>query len=559
MLRVVCLFPILLAICGQDQILQLHLSLVRMMANLSLTKPFPTDPETVSGFQGATTTRKSAGLSVRHVRIWLVLLILAFLVGRDSRKGFATDPPNVIVIFMDDMGYADIGAFADTPYPTKNLDRMAREGRVFTDFVTSSAVCSASRAALLTGCLHRRVGIDGALGPASNIGISDGEVTLAEICRSGGYATACYGKWHLGHHPRFLPTHHGFDEYYGIPYSNDMWPFHPEDLARLEKDPSAKNRWPPLPMIEGTNVVIPEMQPSDQEQMTRQFTERSVDFIRRHADQRFFLYLAHPMVHVPLYASEAFQGKSGVGLFGDVMLEVDWSVGQILETLRELKLAEQTLVIFTSDNGPWLSYGTHAGSAGPLREGKGTMFEGGYRVPTVMWWPGTIPTATTCAELASTIDILPTVAHLVGAPLPAHKIDGKDIRPLLWGDASVLSPHEAFACYYRNGELQAVRDRQFKLVFPHAYRTLAGRVGRDDGRPIPYSQSQAEQALYDLRSDIGETANVQQQHPEVVARLLAAAEAFREDLGDRLSQRVGSGVRPPGKMTPQDQRLDTSP
>lgn len=491
----------------------------------------------------------------RRVRLAPGLLFLGLVCSLFSPVSAAERPPNVVVIFIDDMGYADIGPFGAKDYPTPNLDRMAAEGRTFTDFVVSSAVCSASRAALLTGCYHRRIGIRGALGPGSSIGISDDEMTLAELCRSKGYATACYGKWHLGHHPRFLPPNHGFDDYYGIPYSNDMWPLHPEDVARLKRNPNAKNRWPPLPMIEGTEVVNPNVQPEDQQQMTKQFTERAVDFIGQHADEPFLVYLPHPMVHVPLYVSEAFEGKSGAGLFGDVVMEVDWSVGQILNALKQHGIDDNTLVVFTSDNGPWLSYGDHAGSAVPLREGKGTMFEGGYREPTLMWWPGKIPAGTTCDELASTIDLLPTIAALIDADLPDHKIDGKDIRPLMFGEEGAVSPHEAFACYYAGGQLQAIRDRRFKLHFPHRYRTLAGREGGSGGQPVAYQQAKIGNALFDLKNDVGETTNVADQFPDVVARLEAAAEKYREDLGDSLNKRSGSGRRPPGRLQKGDARL----
>jgi arylsulfatase A-like enzyme len=458
------------------------------------------------------------------------------------------------LIFIDDMGYADIGPFGATDYPTPNLDRMAREGRRFTDFVVSSAVCSASRAALLTGCYHRRIGISGALGPSSNIGISDQEITLAELCKSRGYATAIYGKWHLGHHPRFLPPQHGFDEYFGIPYSNDMWPLHPANLARKEKDPNATGPWPRLPMLEGNRVINSDVQPADQEQLTKQITNRAVDFIRRHSAEPFFLYLPHPMVHVPLYASEDFRGKSGAGIFGDVVMEVDWSVGRILDTLEEAGIEDNTLVIFTSDNGPWLSYGDHAGSAGPLREGKGTMFEGGYREPTLMWWPGKIPAGTTCDKLASTIDVLPTVAALIGAELPNHKIDGVDIRPLLFGQPET-SPRDAFYCYYSGGQLQSVRNERFKLTFPHSYRTMAGRPGGSGGRPAPYSSAKIEKSLFDLDADVGETTDVSDQFPEVLAQLEAIAEQARADLGDTLTKRKATGARPPGRLEEGDAKL----
>lgn len=464
-------------------------------------------------------------------------------------------PPNIVVIFIDDMGYADINPFGDNAYQTPNLNRMAAEGRKFTDFVVSSAVCSASRSALLTGCYHRRIGISGALGPSSNIGINADETTLAEVCKSKGYATAIFGKWHLGHHPKFLPTQHGFDHFYGLPYSNDMWPLHPSNIVRKQKDPSAKGPWPPLPLLEGTKVVNHDVQPADQELLTKTLTERAVGFIRENSDKPFFLYLPHPMVHVPLYASKEFQGKSGAGIFGDVVMEVDWSVGQILDCLDEIKQSENTLVIFTSDNGPWLSYGEHGGSATPLREGKGTMFEGGYRVPTLMRWKGRIPADTTCDQLASTIDVLPTVASIIGAELPTHKIDGLDIRSLML-DEDAKSPRDYFYCYYGGGELQAVRSDRFKLVLPHQYRTLDGRSGGTGGMPADYSSAKIGQSLFDLDSDVSESTDVSDLFPDVVKELLAAAEVARADLGDKLSKRQGTGIREHGTLGPEDTRLE---
>lgn len=463
-------------------------------------------------------------------------------------------PPNVVVIFIDDMGYADIGPFGAQGYQTPNLDRMASEGRKFTDFVVSSAVCSASRSALMTGCYHKRIGISGAFGPKSEVGINPSEITIAEICQAKGYRTAIYGKWHLGHHPKFLPTNHGFDEYYGIPFSNDMWPFHPATVAKRKINPDAPSNWSQLPMIKDTKIVIDAMQPEDQALMTKQFTERAVEFIKRDLDTPFFLYVPHPMVHVPLFASDDFLGKSGKSLFADVVMELDWSVGQILGAIEDVGLERNTLVIFTSDNGPWLSYGTHAGKATPLREGKGTMFEGGYREPTLMWWKGKIPAGTTCDQLCSSIDLLPTVAAMIDAELPQHKIDGKDIRPLMFGEQSATSPHESFACYYK-GELEAVRNERFKLVFPHKYRTLNGHPGGAGGLPIGYKQAMAQRALYDLDNDIGETKDVSEQYPDVVAELESAAEKFREELGDKLTKRKGSGVRPAGRLADGDERL----
>ena len=480
---------------------------------------------------------------------FLVLSVLGspwlWLTANTSAAEPDTSQPNVIVIFVDDMGYADIGPFGADGYSTPHLNRMAREGMRFTDFLVSSAVCSASRAALMTGCYHRRVGISGALGPAAKHGINAGEVTLAEICKQRGYATACFGKWHLGHHPKFLPLAHGFDEYFGLPYSNDMWPLHP----------TIGDRFPRLPLLEGNRVINNNVLGKDQEQLTTQYTDRAVNFITRHRNEPFFLYLPHSMVHVPLYVSDKFKGKSENGLFGDVVMEIDWSVGQILTTLRRLKLTEKTLVLFTSDNGPWLSYGNHAGSAAPLREGKGTEFEGGIREPTIMWWPGKIPARTTCDELGSTIDILPTVAKLIGAKLPSHKIDGKDISPLIFAEPGARSPHQAFYCYYRGGQLQAIRDRQWKLHFPHPYRTLAGRAGGTQGKPVRYSQAKTNLELYDLKNDVGETTNLVDKHPQIVRKLQKFAAEARKDLGDRLNDQPGKGIRPAGRLQPEDVQL----
>ena len=464
--------------------------------------------------------------------------------------------PNIVIIFIDDMGYADIGPFGATGYATPNLDRMAREGMKFTDFEVSSAVCSASRAALLTGCYHRRVGISGALGPRSTNGINANEVTLAEICKQKGYATACFGKWHLGHHTKFLPLQHGFDEYFGLPYSNDMWPLHPAYVNLPADSQKRKRNYPQLPLIEGNRVVNAKVTAADQAMLTTWYTQRAVSFIERNKNRPFFLYVPHSMVHVPLFVSDKFQGKSGQGLFADVVMEVDWSVGEILGAVKENGLDENTLVIFTSDNGPWLSYGDHAGSAAPLREGKGTMFEGGCREPTIMRWPGKIPAGSVCDELASTIDILPTVAALIDAELPPHKIDGKDIRPLMWGQPDARTPHRAFYCYYGGGQLQAVRNRRWKLHFPHTYRTMAGRPGGTGGMPTSYSQEKIGLALFDLKKDVAETTDVVEKHPKVVARLQRHAQRAREDLGDTLTEHRGGGLRESGRLGLDDARLE---
>jgi arylsulfatase A-like enzyme len=452
--------------------------------------------------------------------------------------------PNFIIIFLDDMGYADIGPFGAQGYETPQLDRMAREGRIFTDFYVSQAVCSASRASLLTGCYNVRLGILGALTHRAEHGINASEMTLAEVVKQKGYATACYGKWHLGHHPKFLPVNHGFDEYFGLPYSNDMWPYHP----------TAGKDYPSLPLIEGTRVVDAEVTGEDQAQLTRRYTERAVRFIERHRDRPFLVYLAHTMVHVPLHVSERFRGRTGRGLYADVVAEIDWSVGEILAALRRHRLEEHTLVLFTSDNGPWLSYGDHGGSAGPLREGKATTFEGGVRVPAILWWPGRVPAGTRCEEPVMTIDLLPTVARLVGARLPSHPIDGKDIWPLMSGEPGARSPQEAYYFYWGN-ELQAVRMGNWKLHFPHTYRTLAGRPGGTGGTPAPYEEARIDLALFDLAADVGESRNVAAQHPDVVKRMRELAEKMRAELGDSATGQKGSGVREPGRLEPGDRRF----
>lgn len=478
--------------------------------------------------------------------IWLVAIV-PLAIGDTRQVSDQPRPPNVVIIFVDDLGYGDIRPFGQTAYPTPALERMAREGRRFTDFVVSSAVCSASRAAILTGCYHTRVGIHGALGPSSPNGIAATEVTLGELCQSRGYATACIGKWHLGHQSQFLPTRHGFDYFYGLPYSNDMWPFHP-DYAQLPPDAAARKRgYPDLPLLENELVINPQVTGEDQARLIGDYADRALQFMEQNRQRPFLVYLAHTMVHVPLFASDRYLGKSGEGLFADVMLELDDSVGRILDSLTQWGLADNTLVVFTSDNGPWLSYGNHAGNAGGLREGKGTSFEGGVRVPTVMWWPGKIPAATECAELCSTIDLLPTIAGLNGATLPNHPIDGRDLRTLIFAPAdqpAPPSPHEYFYYYYANQELQAVRDRRWKLMLPHQYRTLENVEPGRDGRPANYRQVEMELSLFDLKTDPGESKNLVEQFPEETQRLLKIADQAREELGDRLTGHTGRSVRP---------------
>jgi arylsulfatase len=455
-----------------------------------------------------------------------------------------TNSPNIVVIFTDDQGYGDVGVFGAKAYKTPNLDRMAAEGRKFTNFHVAQPVCSASRAALLTGCYPNRIGIRGALGPDATHGLADTEVTLAELVKQKGYATGMAGKWHLGHHKPFLPTHHGFDEYFGLPYSNDMWPYHPE---------AKPGTYPPLPLLEGDAVVKNGLGHEDQEQLTTRYTERAVRFIERNKDRPFFFYLAHSMPHVPLHVSSKFKGKSGGGLYGDVISEIDWSVGEVLRALKRCGIDRETLVIFTSDNGPWLSYGDHAGSAGPLREGKGTTWEGGTRVPCILRWPGRVPAGTTSDDMLMTIDLFPTIARLTGTTPPAaHRIDGLDVWPLLSGQPGAKNPHDVYYWYYEGTQLQAVTsgDGRWKLRLPHTYRTLAGQTTRATGGiPVKYDLGAVSRTeLYDLSRDIGEKVDVAAQHPDIVRNLLALADKAREDLGDSLTNQQGKGVREPGRL-----------
>ncbi len=465
-----------------------------------------------------------------------------FLMGSAARAGPALSaggagagqnaaPPNIVLIFTDDQGYGDLGCYGAGSIKTPQIDSLARDGVRFTDFYVPQAVCTASRAGLLTGCYPNRIGLLGALGPGSKVGISEKEMILAELLKQRDYATALFGKWHLGDAPQFLPTRHGFDEYFGLPYSNDMWPNHPTN-----------KKFPPLPLIENEKII--ETNP-DQTQLTTWYTERAVSFVERNKARPFFLYVAHNMPHVPLFVSEKHRGKSAGGIYGDVIEEIDWSVGQILGALKKHNLEENTLVIFTTDNGPWLSYGEHAGSAAQLREGKGTSFEGGVRVPCLMRWPGKIPDGSVCREPAMTIDILPTIAKCTGTKLAEHAIDGKEISGLITTPATARSPHEALYFYWGN-RLEAVRSGNWKLHFPHEYRSFVGKKRRVDGMPTEYAAAKTELALYDLSKDPGEEKNVAPEHPQVVAKLTGLADVARKELGDGPVK--GADVRDPGRI-----------
>ncbi|WP_234572925.1 sulfatase family protein [Rhodohalobacter sp. 614A] len=457
-----------------------------------------------------------------------------------------TSNPNIILIYMDDMGYGDIGSTGAMNYQTPNIDKMASEGMRFTNFYTVSPICSASRAALLTGSYPTRIGITGALMPNADIGINSNEVTIAELLKDQGYATGMVGKWHLGDAQKFLPLQHGFDEYFGLPYSNDMWPVDYDGTPADSGSFHAKY-FPPLPLIEGNETIEYLEDHLDQDRLTTRYTKKAVEFIERHKEQPFFLYFAHAMPHVPLGVSDKFRGKSDQGLYGDMMMEVDWSIGQLLQVLRDNEIEDNTLVIFTSDNGPWLNYGNHAGSAGGLREGKQTTWEGGNRVPAIIHWPKVVPAGLINNYMAATIDILPTIAAITGASLPDHKIDGVNISSLLKGEKN-SQPRKSLYFYYNENDLQAVRNGKWKLVLPHKWNSYEGKLPGKDGYPGERHIQSTNMALYDLRRDPGERYNVIDQHPEVLEELMELVEEARQDLGDDLTDRKGENKREPGKL-----------
>ncbi|WP_268122167.1 sulfatase [Roseivirga pacifica] len=467
----------------------------------------------------------------------LLIVVLFAIYSCQTTTTKTPSKPNVIIIFTDDQGYQDVGSYGAVGFKTPNLDQMAAEGIRLTDFYAAQAVCSASRAGLLTGCYPNRLGIHGAFMPDSPKGLNPEETTIAEMLKTEGYKTAIYGKWHLGDAPEFLPTKQGFDEYFGIPFSNDMWPYHPQQGTIFN--------FGPLPLYENENIIDTL---TDQSNLTTQITERSIQFIQENKSEPFFLYVAHPQPHVPLFVSDKFKGKSERGLYGDVIMEIDWSVGEILKTLKQEGIDENTMVIFTSDNGPWLAYGEHSGSALPLREGKGTALEGGQREPAIIRYPGKINPGRTLQTPMMNIDILPTIAELTGAQLPAKNIDGKSVWKI-WTGESNESPQEAYYFYYHVNELQGVRYKNWKMYFPHKYRTLGGREGGKDGLPADYEYvSFDEIALYDLSKDISETNNVANEHPDVVEEIKALANGMRNKLGDALTNVEGTENRAPGMI-----------
>ena len=472
---------------------------------------------------------------------YLLLSFALFSVNGQEAK------PNVVLVFIDDEGYGDVGCYGATGFETPNLDQMASNGMKFTNFYSAQPVCSASRAGILTGCYPNRIGFSGALFPRHKKGLNSTEYTLAEMFKDQGYATACYGKWHLGWQKEFLPLQHGFDEFVGLPYSNDMWPHSNVTGEQLPND-KGRGTFPELPLIEGNKTIETISSLKDQDKLTTLYTEKAVDFINRKSKEPFFLYVPHTMGHIPLGVSDKFRGKSEQGLYGDVMMEIDWSVGEILKALEKNKVLENTIVIFTSDNGPWLNFGNHAGSSGGLREGKTTSWEGGQRVPFIIQWANQIPKGTVCNKLGCAIDLLPTLANMTQGTLSKNKIDGVDISSLFKGDFE-SEPRETILYYFGTNHLNGVRKGNWKLVLPHTWNSYNTKPGNDGhgGKRIKMKIEQPE--LYNMMRDPGEQFNVLEYYPEKVKELMKVVEAARLELGDlNVGIAKGTGNRDIGTL-----------
>lgn len=440
------------------------------------------------------------------------ILLAVFVLALSATSTAQAAKPNFVIIFADDQGYGDLSSFGSTTIRTPNIDRLAEEGRKFTSFMVASPVCTPSRATLLTGCYPKRVGMhQHVLFPSSTKGLHPEEHTIADHLKHQGYATACFGKWHLGHHPEVLPTSNGFDTYYGIPYSNDM--NHPDNkgkpqggpdgMDKLWKDPqSALTKWK-TPLFEDTEIV--EL-PVDQRTVTRRYTQKAIDFVTAHKDEPFFVYLPHSMPHIPLYVPDDVRDPDPKNAYVNTIEHIDAEVGRLLDVLDEFKLVDNTYVIYTTDNGPWLTFKHHGGSAGPLRDGKGTTFEGGQRVPCLMRGPG-IPKGSVCGELTGTIDVLPTIAAITGQPLPQGKrIDGVDVSGL-WLGTTEKSPRNEFLHYTSQGVLEGIRVDNWKLLEKKPRR----RANNPDAEPQVF--------LFDLSKDVGEQNNLADSKPEIVDRL----------------------------------------
>ncbi|MFI3295876.1 MAG: sulfatase [Rikenellaceae bacterium] len=467
----------------------------------------------------------------------LSLASIALLGSCTQEKNAAQRPLNIVLINLDDAGNGDFSHRGAIGYQTPHIDSLAANGMSMTNFYAAQPISGASRAGLMTGCYPNRIGFAYAPNPNCETGINPNEETIAELLKDNGYATAIFGKWHLGDAPKFLPLQNGFDEYYGLPYSNDMWPFHPQ-----------WGGYPDIPLIEGNEVLGYN---TDQSQLTTDYTTHAVDFIERQsgADRPFFLYLAHSMPHVPLAVSDKFKGKSKQGLYGDVMMELDWSVGEVLDALKRQGIEENTLIIITSDNGPWANYGNHAGSSGGLREAKATTFNGGMRVPCIFYWKGQIEQGSVSNDLMTNIDILPTIVELAGASAPKLPIDGESMVRVLKGEVLDTPVRSSFAMYYHKNSMEAITDGSYKLVFPHKYVSYDGMIPGNDGQPGDLANREVlEMELYDLRRDPGERTNIIEQHPAISLRLQQMADSIRVEIGDDLTGVEGRSRREVGRI-----------
>ena len=461
-------------------------------------------------------------------------LLLFFIISINSCDK-KNKSPNIIIIFTDDQGYGDLGCYGATKFETPHIDSMAKEGLLFTDFYVSQAVCSASRASLMTGSYAERVGVQGALSPWEVGGLDPKIQTIAKLLKTHRYTNAIFGKWHLGHRKEYLPLQNGFDEYAGLICSNDMWPVGYDGKPVKS---SKKSYYPTMSFWEGNQPSYDIKNFKDQAQLTTTITKKAVDFINRNKDKPFFLYVPHPMPHQPIAVSDKFKGKSKLGLYGDVIMEIDWSVGEILRSLKSNQIEDNTLVIFASDNGPWLNFGDWGGSAGPLREGKGTMWEGGARVPCIMQWPSSIQPNRVTSKIAGTIDILPTIADIIGTDNLNPNIDGVSLLPLLLNEPNATPRNQLY--YYYGKKLIAVRKDKWKLIFPHTYRSYENVEPGKNLFPGPYGKGNAGLELYDLESDIGERKDLAKVYPDIVKELEQIGQKARSILGDKLTDTIGS-------------------
>ena len=459
---------------------------------------------------------------------YLIILLIIFSCNENNNS------PNIVFILTDDLGYGDLSSYGSKTIETTNIDKLAKDGVKLTSYYAAQPVCSASRGAILTGSYPNRIGIHNAFGPNSNSGINQDEYTLAEMLKENGYATGIFGKWHLGSKKEFFPTNHGFDQFYGILYSNDMWRWHPEYPEGFPEDLLLYENETPIKEI------------TDQSNLTKDITSESIRFIEENKNSPFFLYIAHPQPHVPLFVSKDFEDITRNGLYADVITEIDYSVGRIINSLEENGLTENTIVVFTSDNGPWLSYGDHSGSSGIYREGKGTTWEGGVRVPSIIKFPNRLKPRI-IDEPVMGIDWMPTFASITGSKLSDNIIDGKNIWPLLSGK-TIKSPHEKLYFYYRVNELHSIRMDDWKIHFARTYRSLNGKEGGVDGIPVKYDMNLLENnELYNLVEDPKEKNNVYDEFPEVASKLEELGRKARIELGDNITGIKGKGNREDGK------------